>query len=540
MSKKLKLIDREWAEFQFKDVFHIVDGYYNKKPPMEENGTLPFLGATQYNNGVTGMTTKDSVQVHDKVGGNSMNDVDKRFYAGGCIAITNNGSVGHAYYQASEFTCSHDITVVYLKDQVMTKELATFLIPSIQKAGESFAYAKKWRPIRMRRSKLMLPIGTNGTLDWAFMETYVRQVEDELLSEVRSKLEAQLLEHIISLGALEDREWKEFYFSDVFTRIQRGKRLKKDDHIEGTTPYVSSTATNNGIDGFVGNKERIRIFSNCISLANSGSVGSAFFQKFEFVASDHITSLLKEGIDEYAYLFMLPIIRRLSEKYSFNREINDLRISRERLMLPVQSDGTPDWEFMSAFMQRVEQETLGKALQFFKLRCKEMQNWGGEMQPYFIEDILFIANGVRLTKADMQEGSRPFVGASEASNGVTAFIANSNASLESNVLGVNYNGSVGFSFYHPYEALFSDDVKRVRWKNEAANNKYTLLYLSTAIAQQKGKYAYGYKFNAQRMKRQIIMLPALEDGSPDYRYMERTMRVMEYEVLSEYLKRIEI
>lgn len=362
MSKKLKLTDREWAEFQFKDVFHIVDGYYNKKPPMEENGTLPFLGATQYNNGVTGMTTKDSVQVHDKVGGNSMNDVDKRFYAGGCIAITNNGSVGHAYYQASEFTCSHDITVVYLKDQVMTKELATFLIPSIQKAGESFAYAKKWRPIRMRRSKLMLPIGTHGT---------------------------------------------------------------------------------------------------------------------------------------------------------------------------------PDWEFMSAFMQRVEQETLDKALQFFKLRCKEMQNrGGGKMQPYFIEDILFIANGVRLTKADMQEGSRLFVGASEASNGVTAFIENSNVSLDSNVLGVNYNGSVGFSFYHPYEALFSDDVKRVRWKDETANNKYTLLYLSTAIAQQRRKYAYGYKFNAQRMKRQIIMLPSCEDGSPDYDRMEQTMRMMEYDVLNEYLKRV--
>ena len=165
---------------------------------------------------------------------------------------------------------------------------------------------------------------------------------------------------------------------------------------------------------------------------------------------------------------------------------------------------------------------------------------GGKMQPYFMEDVLSIANGVRVTQADMQEGSRPFIGASETSNGVTAFITNSNASLESNILGVNYNGSVGFSFYHPYEALFSDDVKRVRWKNETANNKYTLLYLSTAIAQQKSKYAYGYKFNAQRMKRQIIMLPALEDGSPDYRYMERTMRVMEYEVLSEYLKRVSI
>ena len=122
----------------------------------------------------------------------------------------------------------------------------------------------------------------------------------------------------------------------------------------------------------------------------------------------------------------------------------------------------------------------------------------------------------------------------------TEFVGNVNASIDKEVLGVNYNGSVGFSFYHPYEALFSDDVKRIRWKDEDANNKYTLLYLSTAIAQQRNKYAYGYKFNAQRMKRQIIILPSQADGTPDYAYMDKTMRVMEYEVLNEYLKQAEV
>ena len=81
-------------------------------------------------------------------------------------------------------------------------------------------------------------------------------------------------------------------------------------------------------------------------------------------------------------------------------------------------------------------------------------------------------------------------------------------------------------------------MKRVRWKDENANNKYTLLYLSTAIDQQRRKYAYGYKYNAQRMKRQIIMLPSCEEGSPDYARMEQTMRMMEYDVLNEYLKRV--
>lgn len=155
-----------------------------------------------------------------------------------------------------------------------------------------------------------------------------------------------------------------------------------------------------------------------------------------------------------------------------------------------------------------------------------------------MEDVVQIINGVRLTKADMTAGTRPFVEASEGANGVTEFVDNINASLDSNVLGVNYNGSVGFSFYHPYKALFSDDVRRVRWKDETVNNKYTLLYLSTAIARQRGKYTYGYKFNAQRMKRQIIMLPSLPDGAPDFAYMEHIMRVMEYDVLNEYLKRV--
>ena len=135
-----------------------------------------------------------------------------------------------------------------------------------------------------------------------------------------------------------------------------------------------------------------------------------------------------------------------------------------------------------------------------------------------MEDILYIAYSVRLTKADMAIGNRPFVGASEVCNGITEFADNTNVSIDKEILGVNYNGSVGFSFYHPYEALFSDDVKRVRWKNENANNKYTLLYLSTSIAQQHSKYAYGYKFNAQRMKQQIIMLPSQAGGIPDYAY----------------------
>ncbi|GAB1250915.1 hypothetical protein Tsumi_00190 [Porphyromonas miyakawae] len=522
MNKKLKLTDREWKEFKIKDLFSIRIGDSLDGNKVDRTGLVAYVTRKESNNGVDGFISNDIERMWSDV-----------------PAITIGNETAKPFVQRYPFFTGTKVNILSPKIKCSYYALM-FISVSLEQHKSKYSYSYTINSTRLKEQVVLLPVQADGTPDWEFMEAYMKQVEDELLSEVLPKLEAKLLEHIITLGALEDREWREFQFKDVFTRIQRGKRLKKDDHIEGTTPYVSSTATNNGIDGFVGNKERVRIFSNCISLANSGSVGSAFFQEFEFVASDHVISLQKEGIDKYAYLFMLPIITRLSEKYSFNREINDIRITRERLMLPIQADGTPDWEFMSAFMKKVEQDTLRGALRYFNFKkCKQMLT-GGKMKPFFMEDILYIANGVRLTKVDMTIGNRPFVGASEVCNGITEFVDSTNASIDKEVLGVNYNGSVGFSFYHPYEALFSDDVKRVRWKNENANNKYTLLYLSTSIAQQRSKYAYGYKFNAQRMKRQIIMLPSQADGTPDYAYMEQTMRVMEYDALMTYLSSISV
>lgn len=147
-----------------------------------------------------------------------------------------------------------------------------------------------------------------------------------------------------------------------------------------------------------------------------------------------------------------------------------------------------------------------------------------------MSDIFVILPGKRLTKSDMTEGQRPFVGASDSNNGITAWVDNTNESLDANVLGVNYNGSVCETFYHPYECIFSDDVKRLHLK-AGVDSKYIYLFLKTIILQQKCKYEYGYKFNEQRMLRQSILLPVSEDGDPDWVFMESFMRRLETKML---------
>ena len=135
--------------------------------------------------------------------------------------------------------------------------------------------------------------------------------------------------------------------------MRRGKRLIREHQTEGSTPYVSSSALNNGVDNFIGNDVGVRRFNNCLSLANSGSVGSCFYEPFEFVASDHITHLKNDALNIYQYLFIAAMLNRLSEKYNFNREINDMRISREKVLLPVDENCQLHWTFMKNYVQNI-------------------------------------------------------------------------------------------------------------------------------------------------------------------------------------------
>ena len=140
---------------------------------------------------------------------------------------------------------------------------------------------------------------------------------------------------------------------------------------------------------------------------------------------------------------------------------------------------------------------------------------------FLISDIFSILPGKRLVSAHSTPGNRPFIGALDKNNGVARFVNDTNASLDKNVLGVNYNGNgMVIGFYHPYECIFSDDVKRFHLKHHE-DNVFVLLFMKVAILQQKSKFGYLYKFNAERMANTRIMLPVTDDATPDYEYMEQ-------------------
>ena len=160
------------------------------------------------------------------------------------------------------------------------------------------------------------------------------------------------------------------------------------------------------------------------------------------------------------------------------------------------------------------------------MRCK----WTA----FTIKDIFSILPGRRLVVADTTPGNRPFIGALDNNNGVARFVDDENDSLDSNVLGVNYNGNgMVIGFYHPYECIFSDDVKRFHLRR-GQDGRDTLLYAKVPILMQKSKFGYLYKFNAKRMEKTRIMLPADASGTPDWEYMSSFAKSMRGGLLMRY------
>lgn len=340
---------------------------------------------------------------------------------------------------------------------------------------------------------------------------------------------------------LNDREWRPFFLRDICD-IESGCDIYDAERVLGNTPYITSSALNNGIKYFVGNNNGT-LEANCISVNRNGSVGYSFYHKYPALYSNDCRKLrLKKHNNEYVALFITNQIMQQKDKYNYSIKMGTARLKKQKIMLPVDEHGGPDYSFMEQYIKERERQLIQKYKNFIG---ENIQSGGGVLtdlksvkwKVFYINEIFSISAGKRLTKADMDNGRIPFIGAIDSNNGITNWVATPNSSFDKNVLGVNYNGSVVENFYHPYGCIFSDDVKRLHLR-EHADNKYILLFFKTVILQQKVKYTYGYKFNGQRMERQKILLPVNEEGRPDYEFMEQYGKQIMLQKYQQYLNYI--
>ena len=359
----MKIDFSKWKTFLFTEVFIIKKGFYNKKPEESGNGTIPFLGATDKNNGVTAYYTKDEIDSSSKTGSLPNDTIDKKIFSGKSVCVTNNGSVGYAYYQETEFTCSHDVNPLYRKDGEFNYFTGLFVASIIMKDRYRWGYGRKWRPERMVKSKINLPATNEGKPDWDWMERFMKSLKHKPIKTGNNK----------KLSDVNASTWKEFYLHKLFnTSMGNGIDAIATTNDNPKFNYVSRDSNGNGVVGFVDEVEGQKPFpAGAMSLALGGSfLGSCFIQKEPFYTAQNVGILQeKEPLSIHTKLFISTLIRNECKiKYqAFGRELNSHFRKDFTLKLPVLMNGNdyiidsekkysklgfiPDWKWMEDYIK---------------------------------------------------------------------------------------------------------------------------------------------------------------------------------------------
>ena len=168
---------------------------------------------------------------------------------------------------------------------------------------------------------------------------------------------------------LRDRNWKEFYLSELFNfELSRGDNQAKLLN-DGNIPLISAGNTQNGVCKYIkeGDGKSQLFNSNIITIDMFGKV---FFQPAKFYAVSHgrVNILYpKININKDIGLFLCCVLeRKFQGKYTFSNMCNKRRLQNETIQLPVTSSGEPDYTYMENYMKYLEQKKLLEYIKYIE------------------------------------------------------------------------------------------------------------------------------------------------------------------------------
>lgn len=276
--------------------------------------------------------------------------------------------------------------------------------------------------------------------------------------------------------------------------------------------FVSSQDKNNSVVAKVEECEDIKRYpAGVITVPLKGSVLMAHVQPEPCYIAHQIAVLSpKRPMTKQEKLYYCMCIRKNAYRFNYGRQADR---TLKDIILP---DAIPEWVMTSKV--KPLSTSINKSNWIF-----DTKKWIG----YTMDALFRFEKGKRLTKEAMIPGNTNYLGAISENNGVREKIT-ADYAWQPNCITVNYNGSVGEAFYQSEPFWASDDVNILYAKNFWEMNKYIAMFLITVIKANKYRFGYGRKWTIEKMKETIIKLPGMEDGTPDFTYMERYIKSLPY------------
>lgn len=280
----------------------------------------------------------------------------------------------------------HGATSV-LQSDVLNERIALYLITCIKKIiTKKFSYDEKATKIALKNTVISLPVTEKGEIDYAYMESYICELEEERIRELEEerthKLTSYLEASVVTSYYLTDDELKamelynskellyeDFKIGELFD-IHPTKSYGLTNRIlfktPGKTPVVVNSSIGNGIGGYVNLEPTEK--GNMITYTDTTTSEGIFYQPYDFIGYSHIQGLYPlNGVEwsENALLYFLSIFKKQAAgKFDYAAKFNRKVAAEMFVQLPINSQGDIDFEFMENFIRAQK-----------KLSVKDVVDW---------------------------------------------------------------------------------------------------------------------------------------------------------------------
>ena len=352
LNEKLRAV--KWGEYKLGDLFEISPTKYYRLANdkiLSKSGITPLVSNASIANGVMGFSNLNPLNK-----GNSLSCSDTTLGA------------ETMYYQKNDYIGYQHIQSLIPKFDRFNSAIAFFIISASHTATSNgqYDYGHKFNRKSMRKTVIFLPICDDGSIDFDFMESFIAELEAERVAELEAERVAELSAYLTVSGldnyelsseeenALKNYQflkWDTYNLEKLFGKSTRGKRLKGDDRIAGTLPFVTAGEASEGISAYISND--VEVFEK--NTTTIDMFGSAKYRNYKYGADDHVAVVHTEAVPMKAAIFVTSACHKAAHTGKFDYGHNFYAKDADALdiQLPTK-DGKPDYDTMAALISAVQ------------------------------------------------------------------------------------------------------------------------------------------------------------------------------------------
>lgn len=349
-----KLQSVKWGEYRLGDLFDVLSykqRFDANKVTLVENDGHPYIVRQGFDNGQKGIIKEDETFLND---GNT---------------ISFGQDTATMFYQEKPYFTGDKIKILKPKMERFSKDNAQFFLVAMRRSFSSFGWGTSSFSVGVIENRnVTLPQNKEGNIDFDFMELFLAELEAERVAELSAYLKVGGLDNY-ELSSAEEQvlqqfktfNWDIYNLERLFGKSTRGKRLKGDDRIAGTLPFVTAGESSEGISAYISND--VEVFEK--NTTTIDMFGSAKYRNYQYGADDHVAVVHTEAVPMKAAIFLTAAIHKASHTGKFDYGHNFYAKDADALdiMLPTK-DGKPDYETMERFISAIQKLVIKNVVQF--------------------------------------------------------------------------------------------------------------------------------------------------------------------------------